>query len=179
MNAVLDVVLEQLPLVHAPIVGLMPIALQDANRCLDVWGHQLGPVWRPFRSEAFGLELDSRLISVAVSASTVSATVLKYRRGELVELARLCSHLDARWATRIMLRLWRQVCAPRWESWSVKAAVSYSHNAQHRGGIYRFDGWTKVKDDCGSSGGGTWTRKRTDQDAAMGKKTLWLWRYGT
>jgi len=59
----------------------------------------------------------------------------------------------------------------------VKAAVSYSHNTMHRGDLYRFDGWEKVKDDCGSSGGGTWGRKRQNTEAVYGRKSLWVYRY--
>lgn len=57
------------------------------------------------------------------------------------------------------------------------AAVSYSKNDRHDGRIYRFDGWTKVTDRAGSSGGGQWSRKREKNDAANGPKTLWVWRY--
>jgi hypothetical protein len=76
-----------------------------------------------------------------------------------------------------MLRLWREVCAPKWAGWQVRVAVSYSHNAHHRGDLYRFDGWERVRDDCGSSGGGTWSTARTGDDARSGNKSLWLWRY--
>ena len=100
-----------------------------------------------------------------------------YQRGQLVELARLAS--CERWANRVMLRLWREVCAPRWACWPVAAAISYSHNAMHTGNLYRFDGWEKFSDDCGSSGGGTWSTKRTRNSAHAGSKTLWVWRYET
>ena len=76
-----------------------------------------------------------------------------------------------------MLRIWREVCAPRWHYWPVRAAVSYSQNQRHEGRIYRFDGWTKVTDQAGSTGGGAWSRKRYAGDAHHGKKTLWLWEY--
>jgi hypothetical protein len=96
---------------------------------------------------------------------------------EVVELGRLCSAPDARWSTRPMLRLWREVAAPRWPYWPVQAAVAYSQNGRHQGDIYRWDGWTRISDNCGSSGGGAWSRKRYATDAVHGKKSLWLWRY--
>jgi hypothetical protein len=160
-----------------PLSGLYPVKLDEANVLLEQWRHRLGPVHRPFRSEAFALELDGRPLSVAVSASVVSATVAGYEREQVVELARLGSDPTEAWATRIMLRLWREVCAPRWHSWQVQAAISYSHNAMHRGDIYRFDGWKRIRDDCGSSGGGSWSRPRYATDVVHGRKTLWLWRY--
>lgn len=100
-------------------------------------------------------------------------------RGEILELARLCADpVHRNWATQPMLRLWRQVAAPRWPHWPVVAAVSYSQNARHGGNIYRWDGWTKIADNVGhSGGGGAWTRKRYATAAAHGPKSLWLWRY--
>jgi hypothetical protein len=167
----------QLRLLTVPIVGLMPMEVEAANALLVEWGHRLGTVNRPFRSEAFALELDGRIIAVAISASTVSATVAEYRRQEVVELARLASDPTQRWATRVMLRLWREACAPRWECWPVRAAISYSKNALHPGDIYRFDGWRKVREDAGGTGGGTYSTKREAGDPLLGPKTLWVWDY--
>lgn len=164
-------------LLDAPMVGLSPIGMLDANRLLDAWGHRLGPINRPFTSQAFVLELDGTPISVAVSASIVSATVAGLARTEVVECARLCSDPVHPWATRIMLRLWRAVCAQRWPDWPVIAAISYSQNAHHRGDIYRFDGWQKLSENCGSGGGGAWSRPRYGSDVVYGKKTLWVWRF--
>lgn len=137
-----------------PRVALIDLDLSAANELLEAWGHRLGPVNRPFRSEAWGLELHDRgIVSVAVSASTVSSTVDdgRYRREEVVELARLAA--SEPWANRVMLRLWREVCAPAWPCWKVKAAVSYSHNALHRGDLYRFDGWRPSRRRPGSGVG--------------------------
>lgn len=164
-------------LLDLPISGLYPLDIKDANRLLVEWGHRLGEIHRPFTMQAFALELDGEPISVAVSASVVSATVAGYRRTEVVECARLCSRPDSPWANRVALRLWRETCAPRWPDWPVRAAVSYSQNAYHRGDLYRFDGWERVRDDCGSSGGGAWSRQRYAGEAVYGKKSLWLWRY--
>lgn len=163
-------------LIDVPLSGLYPVNVADANRLLVEWGHRLGPCNRPFRQEGFVLELDARPIAVAVSASIVNGPVGGLRRDQVVELARLAA--GAPWANRVMLRLWRECCAPRWDCWPVLAAVSYSQNAHHRGDLYRFDGWEKVRDDAGSSGGGGgWTRPRRPEDPQAGRKTLWLYRY--
>lgn len=117
-------------------------------------------------------------VSCAVSASTVSAHVRDeatgaiWPRRECVELARLCS--GEPWATRVMLRLWREVCAPQWPHWPVKHLIAYSQNDRHEGRIYRFDGWRKFTESGGSSGGGTWSTKRTASHAASGSKTGWV-----
>lgn len=178
-------VVAQARLLDAPMVSLSVVSVDDANRLLVAWGHKLGPVHRPFSMEAYTLELDGSPLSVAVSASTVSAfvagrdgdTEVRYHRQEVVELARLASDPAAAWANRVMLRLWREVCAPRWTDWPVKAAVSYSHNGLHTGQLYRFDGWKRINERCGSSGGGTYSRPRYATDAIHGRKSLWLWRY--
>lgn len=163
-------------LFEIPPVGLYPMDPDDVNRLLDRWGHELGPCERPYTQQGWALELDGYPISVALSASTVSPTVAGYRRTMVVELARLCAQPDYPWANRIMLRLWREVCAPRWPDWPVQAAVSYSLNT-HTGNLYRFDGWEKRSMKCGSRGGGTYSRKRDPSELLAGKKTLWIWRY--
>ena len=166
---------EQLRLVESPICGVYRMDMDVANALLMVWGHRLGPCHRPFGQEAYSLEVLGSPVAVAISASIVHGPVAGYQRDEVVELARLGAAVP--WANRVMLRLWRETCAQRWRYWPVAAAVSYSHNAMHRGDLYRFDGWEKVTDNCGSTGGGTWSRPRRLGDAALGKKTLWLFRY--
>lgn len=163
-------------LFDAPMAGLYPFDVRDANRLLAAWGHKLGPVHRPFRQAAYAFEVANRIIAVAVSGSIVSATVDGYARTEVVELTRLCALPGNAWANRVMLRLWREVCAPAWPDWTPLAAVSYSHNAMHRGDIYRTDGWEKVTDKAGFTSGSNYGRGVADYVAA-GKKTLWLWRY--
>lgn len=164
-----------------PAVAVEPIDIAAANYLLSEWGHYLGPCNRPFGQQAFALHTDGNPISVAVSASMVSKHAsdddgnVVATRGETVELARLCS--SERWATRVMVRLWREVLAQTWPHWPVSKAIAYHQNDRHTGDVYRFDGWEKVNSNCGSSGGGAWSRKRYAADAAYGKKSLWLWRY--
>ena len=169
---------DQLTLAPPAAVALHRVDMAEANELLDEWGHYLGPCLRPFHQEGWMLTVGARPISVAVSASAVATDTAGYHRSRLVELARLCSAPTDSWATRVMLRLWREALAPAWESWPPEAAIAYSQNARHDGRIYRFDGWTKVSDRAGESGGGgAWTRPRGSADAARGRKTLWLWRY--
>jgi hypothetical protein len=177
-----------------PVAGLTPVSKDRANYLLAKWEHYLGPVSRPFGTECWALEVESEAVAVAVSASTVSEHVayhqtipvwqagggcqvgkltyrVRLRRDQIVELAR-------QWATQPMLRLWREIAAPRWPHWPVIAAVAYSQNKRHKGAIYRWDGWTRVADDVGhSGGGGAWARRRYATAAAHGRKSLWLWRY--
>lgn len=167
--------LGQLSLSPAAVVGVYEISMPEGNELLARWGHYLGPCNRPFGQQAFVLSLGAEPISVAVSASTVSSTAAGFQRDQIVELARLCS--SEPWATRVMLRLWREACVPAWPHWRARAAISYSQNEQHEGRIYRFDGWEKITDRAGSSGGGGQWSAATKGKASAGIKTLWLWRY--
>lgn len=168
-------------LFDVPVAGFHEVPIGEANDLVVSFAHNLGPCRRPFRQQGWTLEVAGRPVAVAISASTVSDTVVdelgrEWRRTELVECARLAGE---RWATRIMLRMWREVFARAWPDWPVGAAISYSQNARHGGELYRFDGWTRVRTDAGTSrGGGAWSRPRYSSDAALGPKSLWIWRYG-
>jgi hypothetical protein len=151
---------------------------EASDDLLQFWGHYLGACNRPFGRQDWILTLESMPIAVATSSSIVGTTAAGYPMQDVVELARLCTSPDHSWATRVILRLWREIGARRWPYWPIRAAVAYSQNNRHDGAIYRFDGWEKVTEKAGSSGGGTYSRKRFPGDAADGKKTLWLWRFG-
>lgn len=157
------------------LISVEPVDIHEANRWLIAWEHKLGPLNRPFRNDGWLLLVHGEPVLVATTSSIVHGPVDGYITQEVVELSRLAS--SGKWANRAMLRLWREVLALTWPCWPVKAAVSYSHNAMHAGTLYRNDGWRKVKSDCGSSGGGGWSRKRYATDAASGSKTLWIWDY--
>lgn len=166
-----------------PLVGLVSIDLAEANALLEVWEHYLGACDRPFRNDGWALDVAGEPIAVATSSSIVGDTAAGYPKCEVVELSRLCVRPGEEWATRVMLRLWREQCGPKWPCPEPRAglpalaAVAYSKNERHEGRIYRFDGWTRVTTRAGSSGGGTWSHKRRHNEAANGPKTLWLWRY--
>lgn len=172
----------QLPMFPVASFSLLPAGeegLAQANGLIAQWGHEMGPIRRPFGWECWLLAIDEEPVSVAVSVSTVSATVAGYRCDEVVELGRLCSRPGDEWANRVALRLWRQVAGPRWHYWPAKAAVSYSKNATHGGDLYRFDGWTRVSEDAGADCGpnATWSKKRDPEDPRSGPKSLWLWKW--
>jgi hypothetical protein len=166
------------PLFDIPMCGIYPISNSEANGLLAKFEHKLGPCERPFRTESFALKLNGEPIAVAMTCSIVHGPVAGFQINEVVELARLASSTS--WANRVMIRLWREICAPNYKCWTPKAAVSYSHNGLHSGSIYRTDGWEKVSENCGSDGkGGNWGRrgKGYANPTIHGKKTLWVWRY--
>ena len=59
----------QARLLDAPIVACSPVSIDEANRLLVAWDHKLGPVYRPFRQEAYALEVDGQPVAIAVSAA--------------------------------------------------------------------------------------------------------------
>lgn len=172
---------DQLALTAPAPVVVHEIGRSEAGRLLEWMGHYLGPCNRPFGQQSWALIVAGEPVAVAVSASTVSATLRAddgrtWSRRQCVELARLAA--SERWATRVMLRLWREALAPTWPHWPVTDAFAYSQNDRHDGRTYRFDGWecvgaTKAR----SKGGGTWTAERDDDHAAAGPKSLWHWSY--
>ena len=165
-------------LLDLPMCGVSPVSVDEANGLLIDWSHYLGPINRPCRQDAYVLEVHQEPVSVAVSASIVSPTVEGYQRPEVVELARLCTRPGESWATRVMLRLWRQLCAPLFCGWEIRAAVAYSQNGRHEGNVYRFDGWQRREGRRGHARyGGTWGRHRADDDPMAGTKTLWVYEY--
>lgn len=154
-----------------PLASFDLIDNQIADALLKEWGHWLGGCNRPFGRQSFGLQLGGvGIISVAVSASTVNERCGSYHRQECVELARQCSHPDYRWATRVIVRLWREIAPHCWPYWPVRAVVSYSNALRHSGNIYRFDGWKKVAHSRGSVGGGSWS-----QHKMMEPKDVWAY----
>lgn len=148
----------------------------DADQKLVEFGHVLGACNRPFGRQSFGLILlGVGIISVAVSASTVNARCAGYDRKEVVELARCASDPTFKWSTRVCLRLWRELAPKVWASkyWPVCAVVSYQNALIHSGNLYRFDGWRKVADVPGGSGGGGWNRQKK-----YPPKSIWVYEVG-
>lgn len=164
------------PLTPRPATNLFPFVAFSgidndlADACLIKWGHWLGGCNRPFGRQSFGLFYFNEIISVAVSASTVNAKCAGFNRQEILELARLCSEPNHRWATRICLRLWRQIAPQTWPHWPVNVLVSYANALRHKGDIYRFDGWQKVAEVKGGKAGGGWNRGKIYEP-----KSIWIY----
>lgn len=164
-----------------PSIGLFPLVAfgrigdREADRYLSEWGHWLGPCNRPFGRQSFGVAIDGRVVSLAVSTSTINKTCGGYPRGEVYELARQCSHPDYRAITRVCVRLWRETTPALWARayWPVRAAVSYANALRHAGDIYRFDGWKKVADVRGGVGGNSWQKGKRYE-----AKTIWAYEFG-
>ena len=83
-----------------PLVSFDLVDNTTADELLSKWGHWLGGCHRPFGRQSFALKLHQRIVSVAVSASTINGRCGGYSRSQAVELARLCSDPSQSWASR-------------------------------------------------------------------------------
>lgn len=153
-----------------------PVTKQQANELLVAFSHPLGPFTRPFGYQAWGLAIDGQAVAVAVSGSTVGARAAGFARREVVDLARIARHPQHPGIMRVMLRLWRDYLAPRWDYWPVRAAVSYALPGK-TGNLYRFDGWRKAGVCKPWAGGGTWSNPSRANTMADGIKTVFVYEY--
>lgn len=166
-----------------PSVSIEAIDKADANRLLVAWEHPLGACERPFGQDFHVMIAKGRAAAVTVTTSTVSSTLrdeqgVTWPRKQMVELARIARSPEDRWAMRPMLRLWREVLAHEWTHWPFGLAASYALPGTS-GNIYRFDGWTKVREVKRSSPGkgSTWAKPSATDVIGDGRKTLWIYRY--
>lgn len=153
-----------------------PITRRQANDLLHTFGHPLGPYNRPFGFQAWGLAVDGMAVAVAVSGSTVGARAAGYDRRQVVDLARIARHPAHPGVMRVMLRLWRDYLARRWEHWPVQAAVSYALPGKV-GNLYRFDGWRNAGKCKPWAGGGTWSNPSKANSIADGVKSVFVYEY--
>lgn len=162
-----------------PIVSVEEVDRDTVNALFEEWRHPLGACKRPFGHFSHVLLTHGQVVAATHTASIVSPTVEGYGRKRVVELARIGRADSAPWAMRVMLRLWREAIAQQvWHYWTVEAAVSYSIPG-YSGNVYRFDGWTKVKD-CRPARPGKsshWAKGSATDAIGDGKKGLWMYHY--
>ena len=156
------------------------ITKDQANELIAAFGHPLGEYNRSFGYQAWGLAIDGQAVAVTVSGSTVGATSAGYSRFQVVDLARIARHPDHPGVMRVMLRLWRDYLAGRWDYWAapVHAAVSYALPGKE-GNLYRFDGW-KFYGKCKPWVGGgeqSWSNPSKANEMDDGIKSLWYYPY--
>lgn len=162
-----------------PIVTVEEVERDVVNDLFVRWQHPLGAVERPFGHRSHVLLAHGEVVAATHMASTVSSTVNGWARKQVVELARIGRADDAPWAMRVMLRLWREAIARQaWSYWPVDHAVSYSIPG-YEGNVYRFDGWTKIKDckPASPGKGSTWAKPSITDAIGDGIKGLWAYSY--
>lgn len=195
--------IRQLALRWSPLVAFYEVPLQEAQAHLIAWRHPLHlptpehpagrPYDRPFGRISFVMEHEGRPAAVVVLASTVNASVAKDRglhRYNCVDLARIGRSTDRRdgHSLRAVLRIAREYLVPLWPRryprWErVDALVStslpgtLSATSGGTAGLYRFDGFERLRVTTGPSGGGTYGRPSHANAIGDGARGLWVYRY--
>jgi hypothetical protein len=156
----------------APLVAFDAIDHDHLNAALISWGHKMGPLHRPRYGTfggAYGLVHDGQLVAVTAHEKMIASSTCGLGRHEAFELARVCAirpHL-----CRVALRLWREFVFPRAaQVGGFTWAISYQDRVQHRGDLYRNDGWARL----GHTSSGTDARGREGTRAGR-RKTVWGW----
>lgn len=164
----------------APIVGIYRVTRRVADPFYDRWHDDLGACRRPFGRHDFELRVGNEAVAMATSCSTINRSVSgTLHRRNVVDLARIARTDRHPHALRAMLRLYRLYLAPLWEQdqWSIDAIVAHAAPGHRGGQLYRFDGWTKIRDCAKSGGGGTWSRPSKANKLGDGIKSLWGYAY--
>jgi len=155
-----------------PLISFDTITDAELNQCLVDWGHKMGELHRPLYGTiggAHGLRHHGALVAVVATEPMIAASTCGLSRNEAFELARVCAARPD--LCRVAVRLWREFVFPemaRAGGW--KWAISYQDAVQHRGGLYRMDGWVRLD----------WTRSGTDLRGREGTRkgrnnVVWGW----
>lgn len=181
-----------------PIIGWWEIEKDEAVSYLINWRHKLHlngePYTRPFGSMFFLMEVMGRPAAVVVLASSCNTWVSKERnlsRFDCVDLARICRSPDRRddHCLRAVLRLAREYLVPlypirypkKWSTILAACANSLPSTASARPdgktGMYRFDGWERIRVTTGKGGGGKRGRPSKAAEIGDGNRGLWVYFY--
>jgi antitoxin VapB len=155
-----------------PLVNFDAIDDDTLNRCLVAWRHKMGPLHRPKYGNlggAHGLFHDGQLVAVLATSTMIAAEMCGLSRNEAFELARVCAARPG--LCRVAVRLWREFVFPAVAaSANMSWAISYQDAVQHRGDLYRHDGWARI----GQTSSGTDQRGR-DGTRRGRRKVVWGW----
>ncbi len=181
-----------------PVIAWWEIEEDEAVRFLVDWQHKLHlnsePYKRPFGTMWFRMDVLGRPAAIVSLASSPNEWVSKKHglgRYDCVDLSRICRSPDRRdeFCLRAVLRLAREYLVPLYpirypKKWSaVKAACANSlpgtpsSKLEVKAGMYRFDGWERMRLAPARSGGGK--RGKPSKAAAIddGLIGLWVYRY--
>jgi hypothetical protein len=171
-QATIELSTERVPIRSTALLGFIcfdPVDISEANRCLEAWGHKMGPLRRGNQGGiCHALIHEGRAVAVTTASNLIAPVVgggcRWMTRENTIELSRLCAERAG--LCRVALRLWREFVFP---ALGYEYAVSYQDADLHNGSTYRFDGWQRV----GRARSGTDTRSgRPGRD-----KWVWAWPY--
>jgi len=153
-----------------PLGSFDLIDREEANEALVRWGHRMGAINRPlYRAPIdFGLRKKGELLAVACSDTLIRETC-GFNRGDAFELSRLCAAAPR--LSRLILRLWTEVgFAEISRAWKTPWAISYQNAKMHKGDLYRFDGWARLKETSGGA-----DPRSSDATVTANKRVIWGW----
>ncbi len=183
---------------NRPVIAWWEIDKKEAVRFLIDWKHKLHengePYERPFGTMFSRMDVLGRPAAVLALASSCNTWVSKdhgLSRYDCVDLARICRSPDRRdtHCLRAVLRLSREYLVPLYpirypKKWSVvKAACANSMpgtaSAAKDGktGMYRFDGWERIRVSKGKGGGGKRGKPSKAAEIGDGQRGLWVYFY--
>ncbi len=149
-----------------PLITFDRIELEDANLCLESWGHKMGPLHRGNQgATCHALYHDGRPVAVTMASNLISPVVGNaphLRRENTIELSRLCAERGG--LCRVAIRLWREFVFP---TLPYQYAVSYQDADLHSGNTYRFDGWERV----------SYSRSGKDTRSGRPGRNKWCWQW--
>lgn len=153
-----------------PLGSFDLIDRDEANKCLERWGHKMGPLNRPlFRAPIdFGLREKGELLAVACSDTLIRETC-GFNRRTAFDLSRLCAAAPR--LNRLMIRLWTEIGYPEIvRTWGTPWAISYQNAKMHKGDLYRFDGWLRLKETRGGA-----DPRAKDATVTANHRVIWGW----
>jgi antitoxin VapB len=157
-----------------PLVAFDAIDHDELNRCLVAWQHKMGPLHRPRFGTfggAHGLRHEGALVAVVASEALCVERTCGLTRADAFELARVCAVRPG--LCRVAVRLWREFVFPamcKAGGEQMLWAISYQDRAQHKGDLYRNDGWVRL----GTTSSGTDPRGRDGKRKGR-RKVVWGW----
>jgi hypothetical protein len=181
-----------------PVIAWWEIDEDEAVKFLIDWQHKLHingePYTRPFGTMFFRMDVLGRPAAIVSLASSPNEWVSKKHglgRYDCVDLSRICRSPDRRdeFCLRAVLRLAREYLVPLYpmrypRKWSVvKAACANSlpgtpsSKMGVKAGMYRFDGWERLRLARAKSGGGKRGKPSKATEIDDGLLGLWVYLY--
>lgn len=153
-----------------PLISFDLIGRDEANDCLERWGHRMGPINRPiFRAPMdFGLREMGELQGV-ICCDTLIRETCGFTRRDAFELSRMCAAAPR--INRALIRLFTEFAFPAvTRAWGTPWAISYQNAKMHRGDLYRFDGWLRLRETCGGA-----DPRAAKSTVSAQKRVIWGW----
>jgi len=153
-----------------PLISFDVIDRDEANDCLVRWGHRMGANNRPlYRAPIdFGLREMGELQGV-ICCDTLIKETCGFDRSTAFELSRICAAAPR--INRALIRLFTEFAQPLVaRTWGTAWAISYQNAKMHRGDLYRFDQWLRLRETTGGS-----DSRALGSTVSSQRRVIWGW----